>query len=152
MITTIQVEQETADMLKTSFEGMTYDAAIRRLLAGFDSANAGTEILTFRKTILAAQSDEQDRRVGVKGIIIAAFMHFPPGTNGLVEVRIVLGGTDAIVPSQENTFIALDDETFPATGLSIPVSPGSIVRVEWFNYDGAFAHTVPVEVIVMKTG
>lgn len=154
--TTIQVSRDTADSMRRLFPGLTYEEIIRKFATGqaLDlTSQLDSHTIPFRKTINEATWDEEKRRAGVLGVIIAAYIHFPAGPCGLVEVRIVLeakGGERPIVPSIENTYIALEDETYPSTGLSIPVEPNDIIRTEWYNYDGKEPHTVPAEVVIMK--
>jgi hypothetical protein len=75
------------------------------------------------------------------------FLHFPSGPSFLVDVRLLLrtGRFERqIVPEEISTFIALDDVFMPLTGLSIPVTAGANLIVEWSNTDDTYAHTVPV--------
>ena len=110
-------------------------------------------VLPFTKQVAAATMDLAVRRCAVEGQIIAAYLHFPPGANALVEVRILLAsrrGEVQVVPTPSETFIALDSVTFPAENLFVPVEVGDDIRVEWWNFDGANPHRVPVEVILAR--
>lgn len=151
--TTIQVSRESAASLRSSYPTLTYEEIIQRLIAN-DLTFLDTRILEFTKLIKPGYQDEQQRQPGVKGLITGVLMHFPAGCLGLVEVRVVRqsykGGEAPVVPSLEDSFIALDDINFRATSLAIPVEARDIIRVEWRNYDGGFAHTVPVFVFVSK--
>lgn len=85
--------------------------------------------------------------------IISIIIHFPPGPQFLVDVRVVLRskgskGKVLLAPTEEDAYFSLDDTLLPLTGLSIPAAEGDTVEVEWRNFDGAFPHRVPVEVIV----
>ena len=151
--TTIQVSRSRALALRETFPNLTYDEIIQRLL-GQDTFTPDTRVLEFTKLIKPGYQDEQIRQPGVNGLITGTLMHFPPGPSGLVEVRIVLqgsrGGNDPIFPSLEDAFVALDDSDLAVTGLAIPVQSRDNIRVEWYNYDGGFAHTVPVFVLVSR--
>ena len=154
--TTIQVSRETAESMRRLFPHLTYEEILRKLASGqaLDlMSQLDSHTIPFRKTINPATWDEEKRRVGVLGSINAAYIHFPAGPTGLVEVRIVLeteGSERQIVPSVDRTYIALEDDTYQSAVLAIPVSPSDILRTEWYNYDGLNAHTVPAEVVIMK--
>lgn len=154
--TTIQVSRNTAESLKRLFPGYTYDEILKKVASGQAVdllSQLDNYIVPFKKTINPATWDEENRRVGLHGVITSALMHFPAGPIGLVEARIMLnskGHDRPIVPTLEDSYIALEDETYEATGLCIPVAPGDVIRTEWYNYDGKEPHTVPVEVTILK--
>ena len=151
--TTIQVSRESAASLRSIYPNLTYDEIVQRLVSQ-DLVTPDTRVLEFSKLIKPSYQDEQKRQPGYKGLITAILMHFPTGTCGLVEVRVVKrshgGGQEYLAPSLEDSFIALDDTEFTSGPLSIPVESRDTIRVEWYNYDGGFAHTVPVFVLVNK--
>ena len=152
-MTTIQVSKESAATMRQTYPNLTYEEIVRRLIAQ-DLVDLDTRIIEFTKLIKPGYQDEQVRQPGTKGLITAVVMHFPTGTCGLVEVRVIKqshkGGQEYLVPSIEGAFIALDDAPFVSGPLSIPVESRDTIRVEWYNYDGGFAHTVPVFVFVNK--
>ena len=152
-VTTIQLSRESAASLRAAHPNLTYDEIIQRLVSQ-DLVTPDTRVLSFSKLIKPGYQDEQARQPGTKGLVVAVLMHFPAGASGLVEIRVVKqshgGGKDYIVPSLEDSFIALDDTEFVAAPLSIPVESRDTIRTEWYNYDGGFAHTVPVFVLVSK--
>jgi len=114
-----------------------------------------SQIIPFQKTVAVAYQDEQDRQIRIaSGIVRNVVIAFPAGCHQLVEVRLMYfptgGGYHLIVPSVDESFIALDDFTavfeprFPVRG------PGNL-RVEWWNYDSLNVHTVPVIVTIVPT-
>lgn len=149
----MQLSRESAASLRSIYPNLTYDEIVQRLVSR-DLLTPDTRVLSFTKLTKPGYKDEQSRQPGNKGLVTAVLMHFPAGTSGLVEVRVVKqstkGGQDYIVPSLEDSYIALDDTEFVAAPLSILVEPRDTIRVEWYNYDGGFAHTVPVFVLVSK--
>lgn len=155
MTTTVQVDQSTAEALKQLYPGLTYDEAIRRLMAGFPfSPRADTYILDFILSINPATWNSQRRQAGINGVITGAFIYFPAGPSGLVEVRVQVeyrgGGRKNILPTRDDSFIALDNTPFFSSGLSIPVAANDAVVTDWYNYDGGFAHTIPVFIFVTR--
>jgi hypothetical protein len=156
--TTIQVSRETADLLKQLFPSFTFDQSIKAVTAlavdsGATSAH-NTRTLPFRVPANPLTVVEQQRIGGVDGKIIGVIMHFPEGCAGLVEARVMLEsdslGEIPVFPSIDETFIALNAETTDQEDLDIKILKTEKIRVEWWNYDGANVHTVPVEVLVEK--
>lgn len=112
-----------------------------------------TRVLPFSKAVAALTKVTEDRQCYHDCDLFAAYFHFPPGPNGLVEVRVLIhgrGGDQQAIPSPEDSFLALDNTTLPVTGLAIPVNRGDNIRVEWNNYDGANAHRIPVEILLRE--
>ena len=124
---------------------------LSELVPGAVGASA---IISFQKTVAVAYQDEQERMVPFSGIIENVIMGFPAGCHQLVEVDLLYlpagGGRKRIIPTIENTFIALDDFTVlfrPGYPLK---APGNL-RVEWWNYDSLNTHNVPVIVTISPT-
>ena len=114
-----------------------------------------THVIPFSKSVPALTKETQERQCFGDCDIIAAYFHFPSGTNGLVEVRIMVsgaGGDHQVVPLPQESFIALDNTTFPASNLQIPLQRGDKIRLEWYNYDGGNPHRVPAEVMIREYG
>lgn len=111
-------------------------------------------VIPFQKTIATAYQDEQARQVPFTGIIREVIMAFPAGCQQLVEVRMVYypntGGKSFIVPTIEDSFIALDDFTVVFNPRFPVQSPGRL-EIEWWNYDSLNTHTVPVVAILTPT-
>lgn len=111
-------------------------------------------VIPFQKTVAVATQDEQDRNLPFTGVIRDVIMAFPAGCHQLVEVRLVYypaeGSRVTIVPSLDDTFIALDDFTAVFQPRRFVVAPGHL-RVEWYNYDELNTHTVPVLVTLTPT-
>lgn len=110
-------------------------------------------VLPFSKEVAALEKDEEKHSANFEGLITNAYLHFPPGTNALVDVRIVVegrGGERYLVPSLAGRFIALDNVTLPVNNINYPIESTDVIRVEWWNYDGATSHRVPVEVMVAR--
>jgi len=151
--TTIQVSRQTADIIRRLFPGFTYDQAIQILAVSSADEAKVTRILPFSVTANPLTRVEQTRNPGVDGKIISAHLHFPSGPSGLVDVRIMLNssaGDTPVVPSIDDAFIALNDATLDVFDLNIKVGTADKIRVEWYNYDSGFSHTIPVEVIVER--
>jgi len=111
-------------------------------------------IIPFQKTISTAYQDEQERMVPYNGIIENVIMGFPAGCHQLVEVDLLYlptgGGKKYIIPTIEDTYIALDDFTVLFRP-GYPIKAPGNLRVEWWNYDSLNAHTVPVIVTISPT-
>lgn len=109
--------------------------------------------IAFRKTVPAATADVEEKRVPFNAVVKAAFLHFPPGTNQLVEVRLaatIRGTLQYIIPAEVDSYIALDDTFMPMQDLHIPLAEGTVLRLEVYNYDGANEHTVPVTLVLRQ--
>lgn len=151
--TTVQIGRELAERLRRQFPEASYDQAITSLMATSADGRPDrqTDLLQYSQTVAILGRAVQNRRAPFKGHIVAVYFHFPPGPSNLVDVRINLerrGRFDQIVPRERDTFIALDDIMWPLEGLRIPVEPQQSIQVQWFNHDGAFAHTIPVSIVV----
>lgn len=150
--TTIQLSRTLAESLRRKFPDGTYDQAITRLMATSpQDVERHTDLLQYSETVAILGRASQDRRTPFKGHVVAVYFHFPPGPSNLVDVRVTLerrGRFQQIVPRERDTYVALDDIMFPIESLRIPVEPQQAIQVEWFNHDGAFAHTIPVSIVV----
>jgi len=104
--------------------------------------------LNFRKTVAALTQEEESKSVPATGIVKQIVVHFPPGCNSLVEVK-VFHGSKQILP--EKGGIALDDATVPF-GANEPVKVGDIIKVVWINHDDTYEHTISVVVYIEETG
>jgi len=144
--TTISVKRSTAEKLRQL--GGTYDEAIKKAV----EVPPLSKVLTFRKTIASLESDHEDNRVPLDGVVEKVVMQFPAGCSFLVDVRLLYRIDDHeyyVVPSVENQFISLDDAA-PTFITSFPVRAGKTLRVEWYNYDDTYPHTVPVIVTMIS--
>lgn len=150
--TTVQIGRDLAERLRRMFPDATFDQGITSLIASADIGERQTDLLQYSTSVAALGRGAQDRRAPFKGLIVSVSFHFPPGPSNLVDVRVNLqrrSRFEQIVPRERDTFIALDAIMFPVNVL-IPVEPGQAIQVQWFNHDGAFAHTIPVSIVVMK--
>lgn len=79
------------------------------------------------------------------GWLTDGFMHFPPGCNALVQIRMMLetGGRRIEVTPRENQFVALDDANY-AYPIDIEVKMKDAIIVEINNYDSVNAHQISV--------
>jgi len=102
--------------------------------------------LNFRKTVQPLTSEYEIKPSTYDGVIKEIIVHFPPGCNSLVEVK-VFHGTTQILP--EKGGIALDDAT---QGFIIEreVRSGDPIRVEWINHDDTYEHTISVIVNILR--
>ena len=96
--------------------------------------------LNFRKTISALTEEEEIKYSPFTGTIKQVIMHFPPGANSLVEVK-VYHGSKQIVP--EKGGVALDNAT-PTFMIEEPVREGDAIKVVWINHDDTYEHTISV--------
>lgn len=145
-VTTVQVSRSTAEALRRM--GGTYDEAIKRVV----ETPPISKVLTFKKTVAVLQSDQEDNRVPFDGVIEKVVMQFPAGCNFLVDARLLYRVADHeyyVIPSVEDQFISLDDAA-PTFVTSFPVRAGKTLRVEWYNYDDTWPHTVPVIITMMS--
>jgi len=113
-----------------------------------------SQIIPFQKTIATSYQDEQDRDIRFTGTVRDVIMAFPAGCQQLVEVRMIYfpagGGGSYIIPTVDDTFIALDDFTVVFQPRYIVAAPGRL-RVEWWNYDSLNTHSVPVIATLVPT-
>lgn len=149
--TTIQIGQDCADRLKELSGGAPYDLAIRQLLSLREAKPGPYGLLSFAKTVAVITQDEEDRLIPFDGYLHTVFMNFPPGPNHLVDVRLLYirgQNTRFVVPSRDDSFIALDDSSPIFPNLNFPVEKDGRLRVEWWNYDSSNTHKIPVVVIM----
>ena len=111
-----------------------------------------SQIMSFSRSIPSLVEDFQEFGVKKSGRMTQVVMHFPPGPQFLVDVRIGVkprgsNGIIWIVPSEDESFIRDDDAVKPFSVEAV-VSAGDVVRVEWKNFDGANAHEVPVDATI----
>lgn len=153
----IEVRREFNEALRNLFPGLPREEQIRNLRLLFDQGQpveapvSVTEVLEFSISVPALTRVTQNRYILADSHITQAFFHFPPGPSFLVDVRVLklFGRTEEqIIPTQRDTFIALDAAILPLTGLRIGMEAGSEIQVEWLNYDSANAHEVPVIMVV----
>lgn len=144
----IQTVAPTITVLPSSFgaPGST-SQMINVMLENTAGALGSGDTIPFKKTVPAKTQDELDRNVVRDSIVDSVLMLFPAGCHNLVEVSLVYhpqkGKKQYVVPSVENSFIALDDVPalfHPNTPLK---APGNL-RVEWWNYDTLNSHEVVV--------
>jgi len=102
--------------------------------------------LNFRKTVQPLTEEYEIKPSIWDGTIRQITVHFPPGCNALVEVKVYHGGTQ-ILP--EKGGLALDDAT-PTFVVNRPVRAGDPIRVEWINHDDTYEHTVSVIVGIIR--
>ena len=111
-------------------------------------------IISFTKSVAAATQDELDRQVPFTGVVSSVLIAFPAGCHQLVEVRLRYlpqgGSSYYIVPTLEDSFIALDDVTVVFTPRMLVKAPG-LLKVEWFNYDSLNDHSVSVIAVLSPT-
>jgi hypothetical protein len=151
--TTVQLTRELVERLRRKFPDATFDQAVTNLMAAAEFGDLKTDLLQYSQVTPILGRAQQDRRAPFNGHIVAVFFHFPPGPSNLVDVRVNLqrrASFEQIVPRQRDTYIALDDNKFPVESLLIPVEPQQAIQVQWFNHDGAFAHTIPVSIVVKR--
>lgn len=105
------------------------------------------DTLPFKKSVPSEYQDEQERLVNRTSIVDWVLMSFPAGCQHLVDVRLTYHPTDGgpryIIPSIEESYIALDDTTVIFSPVYLVERPGKL-RVEWWNYDTLNSHEVVV--------
>ncbi len=146
--TTIQVEQETAERLRQSFPGMTYDVAINKLI----SAPRKSSSIPFTKTISTLEETSEEHRVPFNGTITEVTMYFPAGCEAAVDVRLLyFEGKEKqfVVPAIDEKYIALDD-TSTSFIVNFPVKANGKLKVEFLNYDDTNQHIISVIVTLIS--
>jgi len=98
--------------------------------------------INFRKTVQPLTEESMVKTSPITGTIKQVTMHFPPGCNSLVEVK-VYHGSKQIVPEMGG--IALDNAT-PTFIVEEPVKQGDAIKVFWINHDDTYEHTITVVV------
>lgn len=151
--TTIQVKDETRDMLKQMGAG-TYDEAIRKMaIPRFEK----TEIMTFPEEpgykIPPQKRAREKDTIRFNGMVTQVTISFPPGCNSLVDVKVLykprVGDIEYLLPSEENRWIAKDDTTVTYSVRHRVEKRGEIV-VQWRNTDDSYGHNVGVEVVIKR--
>lgn len=146
-----RIEAPTIEAIRQSEARL--QVAIRAVSTG--GAGLGEpDVLSFRKSVAAATYDNLSKSVSAQGVITQAFVSFAPGPNFLVEVqiyRVRQGSEQIIIPTERDTVLVGDDALFAFDVNSIDVQLGDELRVDWYNYDGGNAHTVPVVLVIAKT-
>lgn len=107
--------------------------------------------LSFAKTVAPLTQDEEEQQALLNGEITEVVMAFPSGPQQTVDVRVIYIANkkpvEFVVPSREDSFIALDNAT-PHYKISHPVTREGRIRVEWWNHASANSYEVPVQVTV----
>lgn len=98
--------------------------------------------LNFRQTVSSTSDAYEIKSSSWTGTIKNIIVHFPPGSNALVEVKVFHGSTQ-ILP--EKGGVALDDAT-PSFGVERWIRLGDPIRVDWINHDDTYEHTISVVV------
>lgn len=98
------------------------------------------EIINLRASVPALAEAIVSETVRQDGTITRVTIHFPAGSNALVDVRI-LAENEQIIPVEGN--IALDNAT-PSFGVLRPIKAGREVSARIRNGDGANAHAISV--------
>lgn len=133
---------------------VTIEALITIMQELIPESIGNSAVITFVKEIDTAYQDEQDRQIPFTGVVRDVVMGFPAGCQQLLEVRLIYyptgGGRKYIVPTVEDSFVALDDFTVVFQPRFSIKKPGNL-RVEWWNYDSLNTHTVPVIATVVPT-
>ena len=96
--------------------------------------------LNFRKAVAALTEDYEIKSSLETGTIKNIIVHFPPGCNALIEIKVFHGSTQ-ILPEKDG--IALDDAS-PTFIIEKAVKAGDPIRVEWINHDSVYSHTISV--------
>lgn len=108
-----------------------------------------SEVLNFKHTLQPLTGDDFSQTVQMDGKISKVTLHFPPGVNALVDIR-VLKGSSPIVPREGA--ISIDAFTMPVD-TDVEVRKGETVTVSIDNTDDTYAHTVSAVVqITPKEG
>lgn len=152
--TTIQVKEQTRDMLKQMGAG-TYDEAIRKAA---DPKFGRVDIMTFPREpgykIPSLKKVREKDMIKFDGVVTKVTMSFPSGANSLVDVRVLYkpreGGTEYVVPTGEDRWIAKDDTTV-SYSVGYKVEMGGEIEVQWRNTDSDYDHNVAVEVVIKET-
>lgn len=100
--------------------------------------------LNFRETVLASQGVAVTQQFIFAGRITQVMFHFPPGTNGLVQLRLYKN-QEPFYP--QKGFIALDDAT-PVYYVESDYYKNEPLTFEVQNTDGINPHTVSCSVTI----
>lgn len=145
--TTIWVGKDIAEEIKKY--GDTADGAIRRLLNMVETA-VGKKHVQSKQIDLSLNVSastgytrmENYKEAPFDGTITQIVLHFPPGCNGLVQVRVGVDQTEL------TDWIALDDTTQNLRA-SFHVKQGDRIWAEIFNYDSEYSHKIGVVVTLI---
>lgn len=112
-----------------------------------DTLQPPEEQINFRYAIAAQTTAELHYRVKDPGMLTAGFIHFPPGCQALVRVRVMVGrkkGSEAIkITPIDDQYIALDDANY-SFNLNQKVYRGDNIIIQLGNYDKDNPHTITV--------
>jgi hypothetical protein len=100
--------------------------------------------VNFRETVAAGGGTRVTRSLNYDGVITQVMFHFPPGSNGLVDVRL-LKDEKPFYPV--DGFLSLDDST-PIFYTSAQYYRKEPLTVEIHNRDGINAHSPTVTVTI----
>jgi len=100
--------------------------------------------INFRQTVQPGQGIRVVQSWHIEGKITQVMFHFPPGCNGLVEMRL-LKDEKPFYPVQG--FLALDDAT-PVYYVNAEYYAKEPLTVEILNHDGFNAHTPTITVVI----
>lgn len=100
--------------------------------------------INFFETVAAGRGSRVTRSLNYAGKITHVMFHFPPGMNGLVDVRL-LKNESPFYPL--NGFLTLDDST-PIYYMNVDYYPKEPLTVEVQNRDGVNAHSPTVTVTI----
>ena len=108
--------------------------------------------INYSITAESLQPANQLRYSPVKGVLNSAIVHFPPGTNSLVEVFVYIG-TVQVLPTpttgdtQGNIGIRLHATT-QSFNINIPIEQGDPLMVLVNNHDEDNPHTISVILMI----
>jgi hypothetical protein len=105
-----------------------------------------TRTVTLRYTAAPLQGAKVKDKSPLAGRITQLVPHFPPGTNGLVDMAF---GHSAIwvMPTTVDTYLALDSAT-PVLVVDEPIAKSEEIWMIVRNGDAANPHTVSITVVM----
>lgn len=105
------------------------------------------EVVKIEQSQAAASGQRYVQRIDSNGIMEITHIHFPPNCNALVDVAVGIypesGKSIQLIPTEESTFINLDDVTIPFHPYE-PVESGYRMWVDIYNYDAVNPHNISV--------
>lgn len=99
-----------------------------------------TREVPLKVTVAASTGTKIEKPSPLTGRIVQIVRHWPLGCSALVDVAFGHGDT-WVLPSEIDTFVALDDAT-PVITISEPITKGELLWIVVKNGDSANPHTV----------
>jgi len=112
------------------------------------------EVVKIEQNQLAATGARYIQRIDSVGIMEVLWIHFPPNCNALVDIAVGIypesGKSIQLIPTQDNTYINLDDVTIAFHPYE-PTEAGYRLWADIYNYDAGNSHNISIMAEIRKS-